>query len=309
MTRVAVVLKELERNAMRLDRLAAMFGVEVVHAPDAAAAPGDADVLVAIGPALGDGAAAFFARANALRWVQSIGTGTDGLCGRADLAVTNVRGIHGDQMSEAAIAAMLTLARDLPRLVRNQAASRWERFAPRLLAGSTAGIVGLGAIATALAPRLRALGLTVVGFSETAGPREGFDRVEARADLASAASDLDWMIVLTPYSAATHHLIDARVLATMKPGACLINLARGGIVDEAAMLAALDGTLGGAALDVFAAEPLAEDSPLWTHPKIVVTPHLGGFHAGYADAVLDQIAANLRRYLDGGTDALLNRVQ
>jgi phosphoglycerate dehydrogenase-like enzyme len=201
------------------------------------------------------------------------------------------------------------MARDIPRIVRNQDEGRWERFAPRLLAGGTVGIVGTGAIAEALAPRCKALGMTVVGIS--ASPRElpHFDRVEPRADLPRIAGDLDWLVLLTPYSADTHHLIGADVLSAMKPDACLVNLARGGVVDEDALLAALDaGEISGAALDVFAHEPLAGESRFWRHPRVIVTPHLGGFHGGYADQVLSAITDNFTRYRAGGTAALINRV-
>ena len=115
--------------------------------------------------------------------------------------MTNVRGVHGAQMSEAAIAAMLALARDAPRAARQQAAHDWQRFAPRRLAGTTAGILGLGVIAEALAPRLQALGLTVVGISSATRAVAGFDRIVARGDLAAAVVDLDWLIVLTPLHA------------------------------------------------------------------------------------------------------------
>lgn len=319
MTEVLVILGEPERSAMALDRLATRVPGVVVHTEaDVAAALSSgalakAEVLVSIGPALGASAGAAFAGAPNLSWVQSIGTGVDNMLGHPALAahvtVTNVRGVHGAQMSEAAIGAMLALARDLPRALANQRAARWERYAPRRIAGDTVAIVGLGAIASALAPRLRALGLTVVGVSATAGPRDGFDRVEARDDLARVVAGVDWLVLLTPYTSETHHLIDAQILSAMRPSAYLINLARGGVVDEAALLAALDaGQLAGAALDVFADEPLPPDSPFWSHGKVIVTPHIGGFHAAYPDDVLAVVADNLMRYRAHGAAALLNRV-
>lgn len=316
MTRLLAILAEPERSAMAFERLAARFpGVQVKTGGAAVAIDyaAETEILVTIGPALGRAAAEVFGAAANLRWIQSIGSGTDNLLGHPslapDVAVTNVRGVHGDQMSEAAIAAMLALARDLPRVVGQQRVALWERFAPRLLAGATVGILGLGAIAAALAPRLRALGMTVVGIGSAPRPIAGFDRVEPRGALAEVAAGLDHLVVLTPYSAETHHLVDAAVLAAIKPGAFLINLARGGVVDEAALLVALDGgRLGGAALDVFAQEPLGAESPWWRHPRVLVTPHLGGFHAGYGEQVYEAVADNLRRYLAGGVAALVNRV-
>ncbi len=316
MTRLLAILAEPERSAMAFERLANRFpGVEVTSGGAAVAIDhaADAEILVTIGPALGRAAGEIFAAAKKLRWIQSIGTGTDNLLGHSalasDVAVTNVRGVHGDQMSEAAIAAMLALARDLPRVVAQQRQARWERFAPRLLAGSTVGILGLGAIAAALAPRLQALGMTVIGIGSAPRAIAGFDRVEPRDALAEVAAGLDHLVVLTPYSADTHHLVGATIIAAMKSDAFLVNLARGGVVDEAALLAALDaGRLGGAALDVFAQEPLAADSPWWRHPRVLVTPHLGGFHAGYGEQVYEAVADNLERFLAGGVDALFNRV-
>jgi len=318
MTTVLALLKEPELSAMAVDRLSASFPDVRVHAAervaDAAAILDDVELLVTIGPALGSDASALFRAARSLRWVQSIGTGVDNILGHpdlgADVAVTNVRGVHGEQMSEAALASMLALARDLPRVIRNQQDARWERFAPRTLAGTTVGILGTGAIAAALAPRCKAMGMTVVGISASPRPLPDFDRVEARDELIRAVADLDWLVLLAPYSPETHHVINGDVLAAMKPGAMLVNLARGGVADESALLAALDaGTLAGAALDVFAQEPLDPASPFWRHPRVIVTPHLGGFHAGYPDQVYAVIADNFTRYRAGGVAALVNRVE
>jgi phosphoglycerate dehydrogenase-like enzyme len=317
MTAVLAYLKEPELGAFAVERLGTLFPDVTVHKADrladAEAVIGEVELLVTIGPALGTDAGALFRAAPKLRWVQTIGTGTDNILRHPDLpahvAVTNVRGVHGAQMSEAAIAAMLSLARELPRVIANQRDRRWDRFAPRLLAGSTVGIVGTGAIAAALAPRCKALGMTVVGVSATPRTMPGFDRVEPRADLLRLAGELDWLVLLTPYSADTHHLVGANLLVAMKPTACLVNLARGGVVDEDALLGALDaGRTAGAALDVFAHEPLDPGSRFWDHPRVIVTPHLGGLHAGYADEVLALIIDNMRRYREGGPGALANRV-
>ena len=310
--RILVLLKQPELDAMPIERLAEAFPDVVVEKAEtlAAATALDAvDLLVTIGPALGGDADALFRAATGLRWVQSIGTGVDNLLGHPGVAVTNVRGVHGAQMAEAVIAAMLALERDLPRTLRNQQAARWERFAPRLLSGGTAGILGTGAIAAALAPRLKALGMTVIGISAAPRPLADFDRVEPRGDLPRVAAEVDHLILLAPYDAGTHHIVGADVLAAMKPDAFLVNFARGGVVDEAALLAALDGgQIAGAALDVFAQEPLPSDSPFWRHQRVIVTPHLGGFHSGYPEQVYAVIADNVARYRAGGVDALVNRV-
>jgi D-2-hydroxyacid dehydrogenase (NADP+) len=272
---------------------------------------GEAELLITFGPNMSD---AVLQQAPRLKWIQALGTGVDGICDqpslRKDVLVTNMRGVHGESMSEAALMSMLALARDLPRNVRNQARGAWERWPVRLISGKTVGILGVGAIAEALAPRCKALGMTVLGISS--GPRvlPGFDRMAPKDRLAETVRELDYLVLLTPYSRQTHHLVDARILGAMKRGSFLVNLARGGVVDEAALMASLDsGHLAGAALDVFAAEPLPPDNPLWSMPNVIITPHLGGFHDEYADKALPVIIGNIRSFLAGDTAGMQNRVQ
>ncbi|HEX8300706.1 D-2-hydroxyacid dehydrogenase [Sphingomonas sp.] len=316
MTEVLVYLREPERSVLRFDALADISGVAVRGAASIEEARpflAAAEVLITLGPHLAGESAEILDAMPRLRWVQLITTGTDNvaehLAGR-DVTLTNAHGLHGRQMSEAALGAMLALARGLPRHLRNQEARVWDRFPAALLSGKTVGIVGLGAIAEALAPRCRALGMRVVGITATPRPLESFDEVRARGDMASALSGVDHLVLLAPYSASTHRLIEARALAAMKPGGFVINLARGGVLDEAALVEALDnGQLAGAALDVFEHEPLPPGDPLWSHPRVIVTPHVGGLHDGYAQDMLALAESNLRRFLAGGADALLNRVE
>ena len=317
MTIVLAYLKDPERSAMAFERLAHDYPGVTVHAASSLAEAGDAvpkaQVLITIGGHIGADAAAVYAAANQLCWVQSFGTGTDNIKGHPALdqgvAVTNVHGVHGPQLSEAAFAAMLGFARHVPQTLRNQDAAVWQKLPASLLHGKTAGIFGLGAIASDLAPRCKAFGMRVVGISAAARELPGFDAVYARSDLKRAVATLDYLILLTPYSPDTHHIIGADVFAAMKPGAVLINLARGGVVDEQALLAALDtGQIAGAALDVFASEPLDPQSPFWSHPKVSVTPHAAGFHTGYPGQAYAVVADNLGRFLRGGIAALRNRV-
>ena len=270
-------------------------------------------MLVTIGPQLGAEAGELYRRATALRWVQSFGTGTDNIKGhpdlRPDVVVSNVHGVHGPQLSEAAFAAMLSFARHLPATYRQQAAHQWQRLPCFVLEGKSVVIFGLGAIASALAPRCRAFGMRVIGVSSSVREIPDFDQVMAIEDLGQAAALADFLVLLTPYSPRTHHIIDAMIFARMREGAYLINLARGGVVDEAALLAALDqGQIAGAALDVFEREPLPGDSPFWDHPKVLVTPHGAGFHVGYPEQATKVVSDNLRRYLEGGVGALVNVV-
>ena len=145
---------------------------------------GSADILVTFGPMLTN---KVLCQATNLKWIQALGTGVDNLADlpslRRDITITNVRGIHGAAMSEAAIMAMLALARDFPRVIRNQDRHLWERWPARLLEGRCVGILGTGAIAEALAPRCKALGMSVVGISSVKRAVAGFDRVCGREEL------------------------------------------------------------------------------------------------------------------------------
>jgi phosphoglycerate dehydrogenase-like enzyme len=249
-----------------------------------------------------------------LRWIQALGTGVDGIVDRPPfrkgVLVSNMHGLHGDSVPEAAIMLMLALARDLPRALRQRNARKWERYPSQLLKGKTVGIFGVGAIARSLAPKCRSFGMTVVGITSAPRAMEGFDRMVHRDDLESAVRELDFLVLLTPYTPETHGIVGAKMLAAMKPSAFLVNLARGGIVDEDALVGALrEKRLAGAALDVFAAEPLPEDHPLWSMDNVIVTPHLGGFHDQYAEEALPTVVENFRKFLAGDLDKMKNVVK
>jgi len=272
---------------------------------------GAADILVTFGPMMSDHV---LEKAVQLKWIQALGTGVDGIVDRpalrAGVLVTNLHGIHGAPVSEAAIMAMLALGRDLARSLRSQRERRWDRFPARLLKDKTVGIFGIGVIAAELAPKCKAFGMTVVGISSAVRALPGFDRMYARDELERAVRDLDYLVLLTPYSAATRGIVGARVFAAMKQSSYLVNLARGGVVDEAALVEALErGQIAGAALDVFTQEPLPEDHPFWTMENVILTPHLGGFCDVYVDYALPVIEENLRRFLAGDTTNMVNVVR
>jgi phosphoglycerate dehydrogenase-like enzyme len=248
-----------------------------------------------------------------LQWVQALGTGVDGVTDqpslRRDVIVTNIKGIHGAPVSEAALLMMLALSRRLHDSVRYQDKRSWTRWPPRLLDRKTVGIYGVGLIAEALAPKCKALGMTVVGFTSTIRTVSGFDRMHLRSELERVAGELDYLVLLAPYSQETHHIIGAAVFAAMKPTAYFINLARGGIVDEPALTAALErGAIAGAALDVFQEEPLPPESPLWTTKNVIITPHLGGFCDVYIDHALPAVEHNMACFLRGDFDGMVNKV-
>jgi D-2-hydroxyacid dehydrogenase (NADP+) len=272
---------------------------------------GDADVLITFGAHMADHV---LEKGTRLQWIQALGTGVDGIADRPALRdgviVTNLHGHHGPAVSEAVLAAMLALARDLRRTITNQRDGRWQRFPATLLNDKTVGILGIGAIAEALAPRCEALGMRVVGISAGRRSAPGFARIWPREELQQAVREVDFLVLLAPYVEATRGIVDAAVLAAMKPTGYLINVARGGIVDEAALVQALEQrTIAGAALDVFAQEPLPEGHPFWLLDNVLVTPHTAGFHVGYADEALPIVEENLRRFLAGDTEHLMNIVR
>jgi D-2-hydroxyacid dehydrogenase (NADP+) len=316
MTRVLILLTlPQEVTAQYRDRLRAAFpdiAVDVAaHHEEAEAMIAPAQVLVTFGPMLTD---AVIANAANLRWIQALGTGVDNIVDlpslKPDVLITNIRGIHGAAVSEAALMAMLALARGLPRAVRNQARQAWERWPARLVDGKTAAIVGVGLIAAELAPRLKALGMTVIGVTSAVRPVAGFDRMHHRDELRAVAGEADFLVLLTPHSPQTAGLIDATVFAAMKPTSYLVNLARGGVVDEAALIAALEqGRIAGAALDVFNEEPLPAGHLLWSMPNVIITPHAGGFYDDYPARALPVIEHNLRCFVAGDFGRMVNRIE
>jgi phosphoglycerate dehydrogenase-like enzyme len=272
---------------------------------------GTADILVTFGPMMKN---AVFDAAPRLRWVQALGTGTDGIADQPSLGpgviVTNMHGFHGPPVAEAALTGMLALARGTSRAIRSQIDRKWDRFPARTLNEATVVIYGVGDIACYLAPLCKAFGMRVIGVSSS--PREvpGFDRVVGRDQLESVAGEADYMVLLTPYTPATRHSVNASVFRAMKRGGMLVNVARGGVVDETALVEALQsGQVGGAALDVFSSEPLPTDHPFWAMPNVIITPHQGGFFDRYPDHALPVLLENLKHFLAGETDRMINIVR
>ena len=310
---ILLTLPEPVRSQYR-DRLRSRFPeitIELVdHHSKTAPYIAAADALITFAPML---SSQVLESAKRLKWIQALGTGVDNLIDQAalrkDVIVTNVRGIHGAPVSEAAIAAMLALARGLPRAIRAQDERQWRRFPAQLLHDKTVGIFGIGQIAEALAPKCKAFGMRVVGV--TSAPRNvpGFDRMHRRQELARVVGDFDFLVLLTPLTAATRNSIDTKILAAMKPTSYLINLARGGVVDEPALVEALnDKRIAGAALDVFSQEPLPVDHPFWSMPNVIITTHQGGFCDVYIDYALPTVEANMECFLKGDFNGMINVV-
>ena len=246
-------------------------------------------------------------RAPRLRWIQGTSAGIGELLHRtglidADILFTTAAGVHGSALAEFVVLGLLYFSRDVPRLQRMQAARQWQRFTNRELAGTRGLVIGLGAVGQAIARQLAALDLEVWGMRRSAaGPRpEGVARLLAPAELASALGQVDALVLACPLTEQTRHLIGAAELAGLRPGAILVNVARGQVVDEPALIESLRaGRLAGAALDVFETEPLPSDSPLWSLPNVLVSPHSASTVMAENRRIVDLFLANLERYLDG----------
>ncbi len=284
--------------------------VTAVDLPGAEDKLAGAEIIVAVDHSFND---ARLAAATKLRWIQTMTTGTDALersrALRQDIVVTTMRGIHGPQMSEMAFLFMLNLARRFPQMLDNQRAHRWQRWDQVRLAGKTVLIVGSGLVAAALAPRCKAFGMTVLGVSRTPRALDSFDRVEAYDRVKELATQADFLILIAPYSKVTHHLVDAELLAAMKPTAFVLNLARGSLCDEAALLDALKTKrIAGAGLDVFNTEPLPAEHPFWDMDNVLMTPHCSGSSDDNLALQWPIIEGNLRCFLDGRVGDMINRV-
>lgn len=270
----------------------------------------DADVVIAFGTQMSD---ALFKKNTNLKWIQVLGTGVDGITDqpslRDDVFVTSMRGIHGPQMAEMAILYMLAFNRHLPWSVLNQTKRKYARKPGTLLEGRTVGILGVGVIGEALAARCKPFGMRIVGVTNRPRALADFDALVARDDLAGAVKEFDYLVVLIPYNAETEMLINTEILAAMKPSAYLINIARGEVIDDDALVAALENDeIAGAALDVFWQEPLPEDHPYWTTKNLILTPHHGGMVEEYGDQAIPLIVHNMESFLAGAPEKMKNLI-
>lgn len=237
-----------------------------------------------------------------LRWISVGGSGTDHLApwDPDRVTVTNAAGVAADMMAEYALGAMLAFSLDLRGFARAQAERRWTAGKVTPIEGRKLLILGLGQTGKAAARRAKAMGMTVLGVRARPQPTNDLDEVHGMEALPALWPRADFVLVSVPLLPSTRGLIGADAFAAMKPGAVLIDVSRGGVCDETALIAALqDGPLKGAALDVFATEPLPADHPLWAMENVILTPHCSSVYDGWAEMSVAMFAENLGRYRRG----------
>jgi D-2-hydroxyacid dehydrogenase (NADP+) len=284
--------------------------VNVVHLPDYKRVDeeiGDAEIVVAwsIRPKQ-------IAAAKKLRWIHSPAAAVHQLIFpelvNSDIILTNAREVHGPVVAEHVIALIFALAKKIPSSVRLQEKHVWgqqilwdELPRVREVAGATLGLIGLGSIGGAVAKSAKALGMRVIAVREHPEKgSEGADAVFGPAQIDEVFRQSDYVVLAAPVTTSTKAIANAERLALMKDDACLINVARGPLVDETALCAALRGEkIGGAALDVFPKEPLAADSPLWDVPNLLITPHTAALSEKLWERHYALFSENLRRHLAG----------
>lgn len=244
-----------------------------------------------------------------LEWVHSIQAGVDRFphdrFREAGVTLTNSTGVHSDAVGETVAGLVLSLARRLHKHAFRQVDREWEKpdwDESWTVAGERACVIGLGVLGRGIADRLSGLGLDVVGVRRTPLPEAGVRRVYPSDELVDAVTDARFVVLAVPLTDATHHLVDETVFEAMRSDAYLVNVARGGVVDEPALIEALrTEQIAGAALDVFEEEPLPESSPLWDLEDVIVTAHSSGHTRDYYRHVAAIVRESLRR-IEAGED-------
>lgn len=243
--------------------------------------------------------------ADALRWIHWAGAGVDavlfpGLVGSA-VTLTNARGLFDRAMAESVLGFIIAFAKHLPQTLALQARHEWRHRLTERIAGRHALVVGAGSIGRETGRLLRAAGMRVSGASRTAREHDpDLGTVWPLARLHEALGVADYVVLIAPLTPATRGMFGAAEFAAMRRRARFINIGRGALVDEAALVDALRaGVIAGAALDVFASEPLADTSPLWDMPGVIISPHMSGDYDEWKPDMVQDFLANLERFLAG----------
>jgi phosphoglycerate dehydrogenase-like enzyme len=245
-------------------------------------------------------------RAPKLKWVQLMSAGADGVARteiwQSDITITGVSGIHATPISEYVLGMMLQFSKKFPQYLRMKEKHQYQRITPQLLRGQTAGIIALGHIGREVARLAKAFGMRVLAVDEIRGtrPARNVDEMLPINQLKRLFTESDFVVSCVPLTPKTSKLIGEKELRAMKPTAYLINISRGGIVDEDALIRALDEKwIAGAGLDVTAIEPLPPTSRLWDFDNVVLTPHVSGAQEDYLVLGTELFCENIKRYLKG----------
>ncbi len=251
-----------------------------------------------------------------VRWIQTTSSGVGPRAKRlgldeTDIVITTARGVHAKPLAEYAFMAMLTHVKELARIQRDQQARRWERYCSDELDGKTLAIIGPGQIGRQVAKIGRAFGMQTLALASRGGDERraelGVDKVYSRSQLHEMLSAADVVVLSCPHTPETEGMIDASALNAMRDGVILINIARGPVVVEADLVAALEsGKVGFAALDVFTTEPLPADSPFWGMKNVMVSAHSGSTAFSENGKITDIFCHNLACFLDGRWDEMRN---
>ncbi len=251
-----------------------------------------------------------------VRWVQTTSSGVGPMVhalglADSDLIVTTARGVHADALAEFVMLCVLAHAKDLPRIIAGQRAHRWVRYCGRDLVGATLLVIGAGQVGARVGKAARAFGLRVLAVVNRKTPDRAAalnaDAVYGPDELHHALGQADYVVLSTPHTPQTERLIDARAFAGMKPGVVLINIARGQVVDEEAMIDNLkSGHIAFAGLDVAMVEPLPDSSPLWDLPNVLISPHSASTAPSENGKIVDIFCRNLDAFLAGRTDRMIN---
>jgi len=247
------------------------------------------------------------ARAPNLKWVQVTSAGVDRLrdteIWRSRVPITGVSGIHATAIGEFVLGLMLMFVKETPLSFRMKQQRHWQRYMPRMLRGKTVGIVGLGHIGGEVARLSKAFGMRVIATrrsTKQAGKARNVDLLLPQDRMKQMLAESDYVVLSVPLTPETRYIIGGAELKAMKPTAYLINIGRGNLIDEEALLRALDEKgIAGAGLDVTAVEPLPKESRLWDFDNVILSPHISGGMEDYMLRATDLFCENLRLYLDG----------
>ncbi len=249
-----------------------------------------------------------------VQWVHSLSAGLESILfpalAESTVPMTNGRGVFKESLGEFVVASILHFAKDLRRMVRNQEAARWEQFDVEMVSGKTLGVIGYGEIGRAAAVRAHALGMKIHVIRRRPQLSEEDPIVEKSFSIAQRAEMMagcDYLLVAAPLTGETRGLVGATELAGMKPSSVVINVGRGPVIDEAALIAALqNGTIKGAALDVFDKEPLPDGHAFWGLQNVLLSPHCADHTATWTDEAMQFFLENLKRFQGG--EPLMNLV-